>query len=168
MKYFFKSLVGLFLIGFVTLAHADTKVFFSPNGGCETAVLSEIKNAHKSIDIAMFSFTSKDIAQALLEAKHRDVKIRIALDNSQIKEHSSKSKYMISKGLNVKFHMGPGLMHDKFAIIDDREVLTGSFNWTMTADKKNAENLLVIADKKLAQKYTKQFKHLWSQSGEGQ
>ena len=64
--------------------------------------------------------------------------------------------------------MGPGLMHDKFAVIDDQVVLTGSFNWTATAEKKNSENLLVLTDKGLAQKYMKQFKHLWSQSGEAQ
>jgi len=63
--------------------------------------------------------------------------------------------------------MGPGLMHNKFAVIDDQVVLTGSFNWTITAERKNAENLLVITDPDLAQKYTKQFKVLWSQSGEG-
>lgn len=74
----------------------------------------------------------------------------------------------MKKGLDVKFHMGSGLLHDKFAIIDNRVVLTGSFNWTITADKKNAENLLVIRDRDLAQEYTKQFKHIWNQSGEAQ
>ena len=64
--------------------------------------------------------------------------------------------------------MGQGLMHNKFVVIDDHVVLTGSFNWTISADKKNAENLLSITDKDIAQKYAKQFKHLWSQSGEGQ
>ena len=64
--------------------------------------------------------------------------------------------------------MGSGLMHNKFAVIDGRTVLTGSFNWTITADTKNDENLLVITDKELAQKYVKQFNRLWAKSGEGQ
>ena len=64
--------------------------------------------------------------------------------------------------------MGPGLLHDKFAVIDERVVLTGSYNWTAAAENKNAENLLIIKDKVIARKYTDQFHHLWGASGEGQ
>jgi phosphatidylserine/phosphatidylglycerophosphate/cardiolipin synthase-like enzyme len=168
MKYFLKGLILFFLINLTTLAHAETKVYFSPNGNCQEVIVTEINKAHTSIDVAMFAFTSREIAQALLEAQKREVKIKIVLDTAQIKDRYSKSRYLLGKGLNVKFRMGPGLMHNKFAVIDDRVVITGSFNWTVTADKKNSENLLVITDKELAQKYTKQFKYLWSQSGEGQ
>ena len=100
----------------------------------------------------MYSFTSREIAQALIEAKKRDVKVKITMDNAQIKDHYSKSRYLAAKGFNIKFHMGPGLMHDKFAVIDDKEVLTGSFNWTTSAERKNAENLLIITNKELAHK----------------
>jgi phosphatidylserine/phosphatidylglycerophosphate/cardiolipin synthase-like enzyme len=168
MKYFLKGLAVFFLISMTSLAYAETQVYFSPNGGCQDAIVMELKKAHKSIDIAMFALTSREIAQALLEAKERHVKIKITLDNAQIKDQYSKGRFLINKGIDVKFHMGPGLMHDKFAVIDDQVVLTGSFNWTVTADKRNAENLLIISDVELAKKYTKQFKHLWSQSGEGQ
>ncbi len=167
MKYFLSALSFLFLLGLTPLAHADTRAYFSPNGGCQDAVITEITKAQKSIDIAMYSITSREIAQAILKAKERNVKVRIVLDRSQIQEHFSKSRYLINKGIDVKFHLGPGLMHDKFAVIDDQVLLTGSFNWTVSADKKNAENLLVITDKELARKYTKEFKHLWNQSGQG-
>ena len=167
MKYFLSVLSLFLLLGVSSVAYAETKVYFSPNGGCQEAVITEISQARKSIDIAMYELTSREIAQALVDAKKRGVKIRIVLDNAQIKERFSKSRYLSSKRIDVKFHLGPGLMHDKFAVIDARELLTGSFNWTASADKKNAENLLVISDKELAQKYAKHFKHLWSQSGEG-
>jgi len=168
MKYSVQGFVLLILVGITSLAHAETRVFFSPNGGCQSVVISEINKARKSIDVAMYAFTSKEIAQALLDAKKRDVKIKISLDTSEIKDHYSKSRFLMKKGVDLKFHMGPGLLHDKFAIIDDKTVLTGSYNWTITADKKNAENLLVIKDRDLAHEYTKQFKHIWSQSGEAQ
>jgi phospholipase D len=166
MKYFLNILVSLFLISLATSSYAQTRVYFSPNGGCQDAIIKEINNAQKSIDIAMFAFTSRDIAYALNAAKERKVDIRIILDTYEIKDHSSKSRYLIHKNFDVKFHMGPGLFHDKFAVIDDKEVLTGSYNWTVSANKKNNENLLVIDDDELAKKYTKEFKHLWSQSGE--
>lgn len=162
------SVLSLFsLFCFSSLVYADTKVYFSPNGGCQEAVITEISKARRSIDVAMYDLTSREIAQALVDAKKRGVKVRIVLDNAQVKEHFSKSRYLSSKRVDVKFHLGPGLMHDKFAVIDARVLLTGSFNWTASAEKKNAENLLVISDKELALKYVKQFKLLWSQSGEG-
>ena len=169
MKILSKMILLFIMIGVAAPSiYAGTKVYFSPNGGSQEAVITEINKARKSIDIAMYSFTSREIAQALILAKQRQVNVRIVLDSAQLKDHFSKSRFLSSKGINVKFHMGPGLMHDKFALIDARVLLTGSFNWTSSADKKNTENLLVITDKGLAQKYAKQFKHLWSQSGEGQ
>ena len=116
----------------------------------------------------MYAFTSKDIAQALVSASQRKVHIKIVLDIAQMKDHFSKSRYLLKQDLKVKFQMGPGLMHDKFAIIDDREVLTGSFNWTVTANKRNSENLLIINDSRLAHQYSNQFATLWKESGEVQ
>lgn len=150
------------------LVYADVSVYFSPNGGCQEAVIKEINKAHRSIEVAMFAFTSREIAHALVEAKDRHVRIKITLDNAQIKDPYSKCRYLLSNGLNVKFHMGPGLMHDKFAVIDNQVVITGSFNWTATAEKKNAENLLIIKDKELAWRYKDQFKELWKKSGQSQ
>ena len=167
MKYLLSALSLFLLLTLASTVYAETKVYFSPNGGCQEAVITEISKARKTIDIAMYSFSSREIAQALVEAKKRGVKIKIVLDNAQIKELFSKSRYLIGKGVSVKFRLGPGLMHNKFAVIDAKELLTGSFNWTASADKKNSENLLILSDKELAQKYAKQFKHLWSQSGEG-
>ena len=168
MKHLLRGLALFFLISMTSLAHAETKVYFSPNGGCQEAIVTELNKAQKSIDIAMFSFTSREIANALIEAKQRHLKIRITLNIDQIKDPYSKCKFLVSKGINVKFHMGQGLMHNKFAVIDNLVVLTGSFNWTATAERKNSENLLIIRDEELAKADTKQFKHLWSQSGQGQ
>ncbi len=64
--------------------------------------------------------------------------------------------------------MGSGLMHTTFAVIDGGEVLTGSFNWTASAEKRNEENLLVATDKELSEKYSDRFNHLWSESGNGE
>lgn len=168
MTYSLRCLIFLGLMILPTLSRAEIKVYFSPNGGCQQAIISEINKAQKSIDVAMYSFTSREIAQALVVARERHVKIRILLDIFEIKDHYSKSRFLINKGFAIKFHLGPGLMHDKFVVIDERVVVTGSFNWTITAETKNAENLLVINDKELARSYEKHFKHLWTQSGEGQ
>jgi len=166
MKYFLRGLCLFILFCLPTQVQAEIKAYFSPNGGCQEAVVAEINKAQKSINIAMYSFTSREIAQAVLTALERHVKVRIVLDKAQKNEHYSKSRYLISKGVDIKYHLGPGLMHNKFSVIDGQEVLTGSFNWTASAEKRNDENLLILTDKELAEKYTNQFKYLWSQSGE--
>jgi phosphatidylserine/phosphatidylglycerophosphate/cardiolipin synthase-like enzyme len=155
----------LFLFSFVPLGGAqDIKVYFSPNGGCQQAVISEIKKAAQTIDIAMYYLSSGDIARALVQASHKSVRIRIVLDQSQEIEGASKSGYLIKQGLKVRYHLGFGLMHNKFAIIDGKTLITGSFNWTLTAEERNEENLLVLSDQELIEKYRERFDYLWETS----
>jgi phosphatidylserine/phosphatidylglycerophosphate/cardiolipin synthase-like enzyme len=167
MKYFLSGIIAFLLLGFISVVHADIKVYFSPNGGCQEVVIREISKAQKTIDIAMYSFTSREVAEALVEAKDRKVKIRIVLDKAKKKEDFSKSRYLISKGVDVKYHLGFGLMHNKFAVIDGQVLITGSFNWTASANKRNEENLLIITNNKAIKKYAERFEYLWKGSGYG-
>jgi len=142
----------------------DIQVYFSPNGACQKAVILEIKKAVGAIDIAMYYLSSGPIARALVDANQRHVTLRIVLDQSQEIEPASKSGYLIKHGLGVKYHLGFGLMHNKFAIIDDKVLITGSFNWTSTAEEKNEENLLIITDGRTIEKYKDRFEYLWNTS----
>ena len=139
-------------------------VFFSPNGGCQQAVVSEIRKASNSIDIAMYYLSSSQIAHALAEAGQNNVKIRIVLDQGQEIESASKSGFLIKHGLAVRYHLGFGLMHNKFALIDGKILITGSFNWTRTAEEKNEENLLIISDPQTIDQFARRFEYLWNTS----
>ena len=154
------SLLIFFILPLVYCS-ASTKIYFSPNGGCREAVIETISKAHETIDIAMYDFTSKPIAEELVKAKKRNVRVRIILDKSQGQQDYSKSKYLTQKGFGVKYHTGPGLMHNKFAIIDGQVLLTGSFNWTGMAEQKNEENLLVMTDQQVIREYQKRFEYLY-------
>ena len=59
-----------------------------------------------------------------------------------------------------------GLMHDKFAIFDERQVVTGSYNWTRSAEHSNYENVLIEDDPEIVRKYHRQFSLLWSKASE--
>ena len=96
MKNLLQGAILFYFIGAASLVQAETKVFFSPNGACQETVVSEINKAHRSIDIAMYSFTSREIAQELVKAKERKVKIRIVLDKGQKTENYSKSRYLLA------------------------------------------------------------------------
>ena len=121
--------IFLFLVFYLTVclcSAQDIKVYFSPNGGCQQAVISEIRKAAQTIDIAMYYLSSRDIAQALIRASENNVRVRVVLDQGQEIESASKSGYLVRHGLEVRYHLGFGLMHNKFAIIDGKSLITGN------------------------------------------
>ena len=152
-----------YLLPYLCMAQS-IKVYFSPNGGCQQAVIAEIRKAAQTIDIAMYYFSSRDIVQALVKAQSNNARVRIVLDQSQEIGAASKSGYLVKHGFEVRYHMGFGLMHNKFAIIDGKSLITGSFNWTRTAEERNEENLLIITDPQIIEKYEERFNYLWKTS----
>jgi phosphatidylserine/phosphatidylglycerophosphate/cardiolipin synthase-like enzyme len=128
-------------------------VFFSPNGGCTAAVVRELSMAKTRVLVQAYSFTSKPIADALIEAHQRGVKVSVILDDSQINALGSKASALIQAGIEVKFDKAHAIAHNKVMIIDEGTILTGSFNFTAAAEKSNSENLLVIKNRVLAQEY---------------
>ena len=139
------------------------KVLFSPNGGCQEAVIQEISQAQKTINIAMYNLTTREISQELVNAKARGVQIRIFLDQGEGNGKYSKGRYLMDKGVDVRFYAGTGLMHNKFAVIDNKVLITGSFNWTASAERDNQENLLIITDENVIKQYAQRFEMLWRQ-----
>ena len=110
----------------------------------------------------MYYLTSREIAQELVKAKDRKVIVRIVLDKSQETQNYSKSRYLIKRDFEVKYHTGSGLMHNKFAIIDGKVLITGSFNWTDSAEHYNYENAIFISDPETIKKYQQKFDKIWS------
>src|ERR1700691_2985764 len=82
------------------------EVYFSPNGGCQQAVVSEIRKATQTIDIAMYYLSSSGIAQALVKAQENNVRVRIVLDQGQEIEAASKSGYLVKHGFDIRYHLG--------------------------------------------------------------
>lgn len=155
----------IFLVSSYSFAQ-ETQVFFSPQRGCTKAIVGQLSKARQSVDIAMYSLTSDEITKEIMRAKNNKVKIRIICDKSQRAQRSSQIGFLRDQGVTVRLYEGQGLMHNKFALIDDKVLITGSFNWTKNAEEDNAENLLVIFDKKLIAQYAKEFTHLWVQGEE--
>jgi phosphatidylserine/phosphatidylglycerophosphate/cardiolipin synthase-like enzyme len=112
--------------------------------------------------VSAYSFTSKDIAEALLAAKKRGVDVKIILDKSQISQKYSSATFFTNQGFDLRIDIKHAIFHDKVIIIDDKTVITGSFNFTKAAETKNAENLLVLHDNpELAKLYTQDWWYNW-------
>ena len=122
------------------------RVYFSPHGGCTDAILSQLNQAKTEILLQAYSFTSQPIAQGLIRAKQRGVKITAVLDKSNRSQKHSAAASLKDVGIPVFIDDKHAIAHNKIMIIDNRVVITGSFNFTMAAENKNAENLLILED----------------------
>jgi phosphatidylserine/phosphatidylglycerophosphate/cardiolipin synthase-like enzyme len=136
------------------------EVYFSPHGGCTEAVIRELNKANNSILVQAYSFTSVPIAEALRDAFNRGVKVEVILDKSQKTQKYSSVTFLFNAGIPTKINAKHAKAHNKFMVIDKETVITGSFNFTKAAEENNAENLLIIHDKKLASLYTKNWQEL--------
>ncbi|MDD5628670.1 MAG: phospholipase D-like domain-containing protein, partial [Elusimicrobia bacterium] len=146
---------------------------FSPQGHIEAALVQAVKAAKSSIEIAMFSFYSQAIADALLEMKkaHPEVKIRIILDYSQSKL-AGLDDWFVSRGFDVRLLAGPAgdegdpmyqKMHNKFIIVDGKLLETGSFNYSPNAENNSFENANFIDDPADLAGYVAYYERLWLQ-----
>lgn len=129
-------------------------VYFSPGGGCTDAVVTAIAAAKQSILVQAYSFTSVPIARALADAKARGIDVRVILDKSQRTERYSGADFVANAGIPVLIDEQPAIAHSKVMIIDADVVITGSFNFTASAEARNVENLLVLKSATLAAAYT--------------
>ena len=132
-----------------------------------------INGAEHSIDVAMFYMNSQDIANWLIAAQQRGVKVRIVFDD---KSYSSPVSFHITqemkaKGVLVrddKYYGTTGArMHDKYMIVDNKTVQTGSFNYKNKSEHGNAENVIVIRDNpSIAAKYLGDWQKHWDEAVE--
>jgi len=136
---------------------------FSPHQGATELVVKTIGEAQKSIHVAAYSFTSKPIADALVSAHDKGVDVEVVLNKSESKGRMM--KYIRSHGITTRINYRYSIMHDKFMVIDEKTLELGSFNYTVAAEKRNAENVLVVrgADKIISD-YSNQWKKLWDES----
>jgi phosphatidylserine/phosphatidylglycerophosphate/cardiolipin synthase-like enzyme len=154
-------LLSIFLLTFPLSPLAQDKppawsVYFSPHGGCTDAIIKELNNAKSTILVQAYVFTSAPIAKGLLNAHKRKIKVEIILDKINIAKKSyASAAFFFNQGIPVRIDSTHAIARNKIMIIDGETVITGSFNFTKAAEENNAENLLIIHDKKLADLYTK-------------
>jgi phosphatidylserine/phosphatidylglycerophosphate/cardiolipin synthase-like enzyme len=151
-----------------SLLHGKISVYFAPDDKPQKHLINYIDKAQSRIYGAIYMFTDKKIAQALINAKKRKVDVQIICDPVSFDSKYGKMKMLVQK--NIKsFVFVPGkkrssrfygpLMHNKFAIIDNK-VWTGSYNWTVSANKNHQENAICTDAKSLCEKYLEQFRIL--------
>ncbi|MEW6685456.1 MAG: phospholipase D family protein [Candidatus Edwardsbacteria bacterium] len=169
----FAVVAAIAITFFVLSPERDVEVHFSETGNAGNAIVERIDLARKRIDVAMYAFTSEKLAFALIRAHNRGVFVRVLLDGEFARNQFSKGDFLHQQGIKVYLDMShfidsintEGLMHHKFALIDNKTLITGSFNWTASADERNDENLIIFENRpKLVSKYSGEFERIWSRA----
>ncbi len=135
------------------LPEGGWEVCFTPGGDCAGLIVAALGQARQRVLVQAYAFTSAPIARALVEAHRRGVEVRVILDRSQLGERYGSGTFLSHAGIPVLVDDPPGIAHSKVMVIDGEAVITGSFNFTRAAQERNAENLLLLRDPRLAAAY---------------
>ncbi|HII15047.1 MAG TPA: hypothetical protein HA362_01930 [Nanoarchaeota archaeon] len=133
------------------------EAYFCPEDNCQTHLLEEIGTAEKSVYFMVYSFTDNEIANELLGKTKEGVVVKGFFDKSQNTKWSVYPKLENKAGVWV---YGNGVMHNKVFIIDNETVITGSYNPTQNGNENNDENMVVMHDRAIAEKFAEYFSGL--------
>lgn len=153
------------------LLSARVEVFFSATDGCEDNIVKSIDSAKRSIYIASYSLTSREISEAIVRAKERGLDVKVITDPHQSSQKFSKINFLKNNGVDIRVPLYDSTkgkrfltpkMHHKFIIFDQEYVMTGSYNLTASAEDLNDENCVFIYDDKgVVEKFYQEFQRIW-------
>jgi phosphatidylserine/phosphatidylglycerophosphate/cardiolipin synthase-like enzyme len=144
---------------------SDVQVYFTPGDHCAEKIINEINHENNRILVQAYQFTAANIAKALVQAKRRGVTVKIILDKSQYRsKRYSSALFFDHMGIPVWIDHKPAIAHNKILILGNHTVITGSYNFSKAAENRNAENLLIIKSKNLAERYSQNFDKRLSES----
>ena len=142
--------------------------YFSDSDRVAEQIVGAINSSRSEIDAAMYDLTEPGIAGALEAAARRGVRVRLVADRQQAREPHSEVPDLRARGIPVRLSGGyrgsRSLMHDKFALFDGALAVTGSFNWTTSAEDFNFENALFVRDPDVVARYRQEFERIWAQA----
>ena len=143
-------------------------VSFSRNLSVANLIGRMIENAAVSLDAALYRFNNPQLAGALADAARRGVSIRLVLDRGKYQEDPQTQHLLQAGAIPFRLLAGrPGTeskMHHKFAVLDGRAAITGSYNWTLESEEANYENLVILHDLEQLEAYRREFELLWEEA----
>jgi phosphatidylserine/phosphatidylglycerophosphate/cardiolipin synthase-like enzyme len=130
----------------VAIGATTVETYFAPDDGVARRLIELIAGARTEVDILAFTFTSDPLAEALLEAARRGVRVRAVFERDQAESAGSDVQRLQQAGLDVRLDNSEGNLHHKLLLVDGRVVATGSYNFTRSAEQANDENVVIFDD----------------------
>jgi phosphatidylserine/phosphatidylglycerophosphate/cardiolipin synthase-like enzyme len=146
----------------VTVNGTPVEVYFSPEDGALEHILEAVRAARESISFMAYSFTTDELAAAMIERAKAGVTVQGVFDKDQYHSNAgTEFDTLKNAGMNVWLDGNPRLMHHKVIIIDQQVVITGSYNFSNNAEHTNDENILIIHNKDIAAQYMIEFQKIY-------
>jgi phosphatidylserine/phosphatidylglycerophosphate/cardiolipin synthase-like enzyme len=146
----------------MTVGGTQVEVYFSPDDGTIKRVIELVQDAQQSVTFMAFSFTDDDLAAAMIEKAGSGLVVSGVLEKSQaLSNKGGEYENLLENGVDVRLDGNPASMHHKVIIIDERVVVTGSYNFSQSAKTRNDENTVIIHGPEIARLYSKEFERVW-------
>ena len=128
-------------------------------GGVDGPIVDAIDRARLSIDVAAYSLSLNSVRNALLRAHDRGVTVRMVMESTNMDR--SDPQILLDAGVPIIGDNRPGLMHDKFIVIDKSETWLGAMNFTDSGTYEDNNNLMRIHSTKIAEDYSVEFNEMF-------
>ena len=139
-------------------------IYFTPPAGAASGLIKQIDGAKKSIKVMAYGFTATNLAEALVRAKRRGVDVGLIQDEKTAQNNRETLPILLAAGIEVRSDGKHAIQHNKVMLIDDDIVITGSYNFTNSAEKRNAENIMIVRSSYAAKRYADNWKSHWDHS----
>ena len=133
---------------------------FSPDGDPCGRLVGLIDGASQRLDVCVFTITDDRLAIAIARAQERGVRVRVLTDGDKAEDIGADVLRLRQAGVPVRFELSEVHMHHKFMLADD-VLVTGSYNWTRSASRANFENIVVLGERRLVERFEAEFERLW-------
>jgi len=148
-------------IPIIYLSDIRIENYFCPEDSCSERIKDALNKAEKTIYFLVFSFTHDGIANKIVIKLHENVSVKGVFEKRGTGSEYSKYRLLEYQEADIRKDNNSAVMHHKVFIIDNKTVITGSFNPSINADKRNDENILIIHDEETAERYLEEFEYIW-------
>ncbi len=149
----------------LTIDGTPVEVYFSPDDKVAQRIVELLRGAQQSITFLAYSFTADDFGKIITQKAKQGLKINGVMEDEQVKSNKgTEFTYFEQAGLPVYRDGNPGQMHHKVFIIDDKIVITGSYNFSFSAETQNDENVMIFFDRQIAAEYLSEFARVEAQA----
>ncbi len=136
-------------------------IYFTPPIGGASGIVKQIDASKKSIKVMAYGFTSINLAEALVRAKKRGVDVALIQDEKSSQNNREALQKLLDVGIEVRSDGKHAIQHNKVMVIDHDVVITGSYNFTNSAETRNAENIMIVKSEYAARRYLDNWNNHW-------
>ncbi len=138
------------------------QVYFSPEDHVLEHMIPLVGSANTSIHFMAFSFTDYPLAKAMIDRAQAGVDVSGVFEKTGSETESAELRTFFCAHVPARQDGNPKFLHDKVIIVDNRYVISGSFNLSTNATESNDENVIIIDNPAIANLYTQEFQRIWS------